>query len=206
MNFDPMDFSKYNKPPFLPQWLSRGETKKFASYSDQHLEEIDGLFREMSGQYDLDAIKAAILDRLGNLVNEPRNGKPDDVYRLMIRLRTLLNTTTGSIPELIKVIKFLYGSEVVHIVADYPAGLSIYHDGEGPDVNFNEIIRQVVGAGIAYDTKELFYFTDELPSSETVSKMKAKTSMMDSMASFFIMAYTGETGRSATAILERKMY
>jgi hypothetical protein len=185
MNFDPIDFGRYNKPPYLPQWLSRGETKKFTNYGDQQFVEIDGIFRDMSGQYDLGNIKGAILDRLGKLVNEKRDGKPDEIYRLMIRLRTLLNTTTGSVPELIKVIKFLYGSEIVHIVPDYPAGLIILHDGEGPDVNFNDILRQVVGAGIDYSTKELFYFTEELPSNETVSTMKAKTSMMDSMAYIF---------------------
>jgi hypothetical protein len=185
MNFDPIDFDRYNKPPFLPQWLSRGETKKFSNYGDPQYVEIGGLFRDMSGQYDLAAIKGAILDRLGKLVNEQRDGKTDEIYRLMIRLRTLLNTTTGSVPELIKVIKFLYGSETVHIVSDYPAGLIILHDGEGPDVNFNEIIRQVVGAGIDYSTKELFFFTEELPSRETVSKMRSKTAMMDSMAYIF---------------------
>jgi hypothetical protein len=185
MNFDPIDFSRYNKPPFLPQWLSRGETKKIANYGDKQYVEIDGVFREMSKQYDLDNIKGALLDRLGSLVDEQRDGKTDEIYRLMIRLRTLLNTTTGSIPELIKVIKFLYGSEVVHIVSDFPAGLIILHDGEGPDVNFNQIIRQVVGAGIDYSTKELFYFTEELPSSEKVSKMKSALSMMDSMAYIF---------------------
>jgi hypothetical protein len=161
MNFNPIEFGRYNKPPFLPQWLSRGETRKLAGYGDQQYVEIGGLFRDMSDQYDLDNIKGVILDRLGKLVNEPRDGKTDEIYRLMIRLRTLLNTTTGSVPELIKVIKFFYGSETVHIVPDYPAGLIILHDGEGPNVNFNEIIRQVVGVGIDYSTKELFYFTDE---------------------------------------------
>jgi hypothetical protein len=103
----------------------------------------------------------------------------------MIRLRVLLNTTAGSVPELIKVIKFLYGSEIVHIVPDYPAGLIILHDGEGPDVDFNEIIRQVVGAGIDYSTKELFYFADELPSGEAVGTMRARADMKDYMGYVF---------------------
>jgi hypothetical protein len=78
MNFDPIDFDRYNRPPYLPQWLSRGETKKIAYYGDQQYVKIDGLLRYMSDQYDLDNIQGAILDRIGKLTHEQREGKPDE--------------------------------------------------------------------------------------------------------------------------------
>jgi hypothetical protein len=74
----------------------------------------------------------------------------------------------------------LYGSEIVHIQPVYPGGINILHDGEGPDVDFNMIIRQIVGAGIYYATKELFSFTEELPSSETASGMIGKMPLIES--------------------------
>jgi hypothetical protein len=74
---------------------------------------------------------------------------------------------------------------VVRLGPPCPAGLIILHDGEGPDVNFNDIIRQVVGAGIGYATKELFYFTEELPLDERVSALRAKTSMVDYLGYLF---------------------
>lgn len=168
MEFKPVDFSIYNKPPFYPQYLSRGETKKLVSYDDAQLAELDLLIDKMSDQYDLEKAKGILLDRIGKLKDEPRNGNGDELYRLMIRLRILLDTTEGSVNDIIKLIKFLYTSEVVHIEPDYPAGITILHDGEGPPIDFNSIIVQAVVAGVSYNTKELFFFSDEVLMTELV--------------------------------------
>lgn len=185
MNFNPIDFSRFNKPPFFPQYLARGETKKLVSFDDSQLAELDRLINRESDQYDLDKIRGILMDRLGSLLDEPRNGNPDELYRLFLRLRTMLNTTNGTINDVIKVIKHLYSSEVVHIVPDYPAGIIILHDGEGPNINFNNIIKQVVGAGIDYSTKELFYFTEEAEPNESVSALKSATAMADYLGTVF---------------------
>jgi len=166
MKFEPIDFSVYNKPPYYPQYLSRGETRKLVSFDDDQYAELDRLIDKTSDQYDLGKAKGVLLDRLGKLVNENRDGNDDELYRLLIRLRILLNTTNGSINDIIKVIKFIFSSEVVTIQPNYPAGLSILHDGESPSVDYNKYISQVVPAGIAYDTKELFFFTDDIVISE----------------------------------------
>ena len=166
MQFGPVDFNTYNKPPYLPQYLSRGETKKLVSFDDAQFAELDRLIDKASDQYDLDKAKGILLDRLGKLVDENRDGNDDELYRLLVRLRILLNTTDGSINDIIKVIKFIFSSEVVHIQPNYPAGLSILHDGESPTINFNKYIAQVVVAGVAFDTKELFFFTENINLSE----------------------------------------
>jgi hypothetical protein len=184
-DFQKTDWKLYNRPPFWQQWLVRNDTLRLAAFGDKGLAEIDDQILALKDQWDLDHAQGHFLDRAGKLLAEPRNGNSDEFYRQLLKLRTMLNTTNGTISDVIKVIKFLYGSEIVHIVPNYPAGLTILHEGEGPNVNFNAIIRQVVGAGIDYSTKELFYFTEELPSSETVSKMKLAMSMTDYMAYVF---------------------
>jgi hypothetical protein len=162
MKFDPIDWNAYNKPPFLPQWLSRGETKKFVSFDDSQLMEIEGEIYKLSDQHDIEKAKGVLLDRIGKIVSEPREGNDDALYRLLIKLRILLNTTDGSVNDIIKVIKFIYSSEVVHITPNYPAAITILHDGETANVDFNKIIAQVIGAGIGYDTRELFYFIENM--------------------------------------------
>jgi len=162
MDFSRIDFNTYNKPPFYPQYLCREDTKKLVSYDDPQLAELDRVIDKMSDQYDLDRAREIFLDRLGKLKDEPRNANNDELYRLMIRLRILLDTTNGSVNDIIKVVKFLYSSEVVHIEQNYPAALTILHDGEGPQIDFNSIISQVIVAGVGFDTRELFFFTDEV--------------------------------------------
>jgi hypothetical protein len=184
-DFQKIGWKQYNRPPYYQQWLCREDTLKLASFGDKGLAEVDDQVLALKDQWNLDSATGALLDRIGKILAEPRNGNDDKIYRLFLKLRTMLNTTNGSVNDVIKVIKFFYSSEIVHIVPDYSAGLIILHDGEGPNINFNEIIKQVVGAGIDYSTKELFYFTEELPSSETASKILSRTSMMDSMAYIF---------------------
>jgi hypothetical protein len=134
----------------------------------------------------LDNVKGHFLDRIGKLLSEYRNGNTDEYYRILLKLRRLLNTNDGSIPSIIEAVKFFYSSEIVHIVPDYPAGLIIEHDGEGtPGLNFNKLLAEIIPAGVSFSTKELFYFKEELPSSETVSKISAATQMKDYMGYIF---------------------
>jgi hypothetical protein len=158
VNSAPIDWDEYNQSPFLPQWLCKDETLEMARYDDGLCKDIDNNICAMVEQYDIDKVKGALLDRIGKILAEPREANDDDLYRTLLKLRILLNTTSGSINDVIKVIKFIYASEIVHITPDYPAGLSILHDGEGQNLNFNKIIAAVVPAGVAYNTKELFYF------------------------------------------------
>jgi hypothetical protein len=173
MKFIPIDWTVYNEPPFFPQWLSSGETKILAEYDDGLLAELDTLCDKLSDQYDLEKAKAVLLDRIGKIVDEQRDGNSDSVYLILILLRILLNTTNGSVNDIIKTIKFLYSSEVVHIVPDYPAGLIIEHDGEGtPGLNFNKILAEIVPAGVNYSTKELFNFFEEILFSDDLPDLR----------------------------------
>jgi len=162
MKFDPVGFSKYNKPPFYPQYMARGELKKLVSFDDGQLEELDRCLDRMSDQYDLDKAKGILLDRLGKLKDVPRDGNEDELYRLLIRLQILLDTTDCSVPDIIKIIKFIYSSEVVRLRPNYPAGITILHDGENDQIDFNKYLSQIIGAGIGYDTQELLRFLDEM--------------------------------------------
>jgi hypothetical protein len=199
MKFISIDFNVYNRPPYYPQYLSRGETKKLISFDDRELEELDRLIDRASEQYDLDKAKGILLDRIGKIVSEPREGTDDKLYQLLIRLRILLNTTDGSVNDVIKVVKFIFSSEVVHIQPNYPAGISILHDGESPSVDFNKYISQVVGAGIAYDTKELFFFSEDFPFTEH----DTKTVLRDDKEMFSDTVFrNGRVLRDGTTVLD----
>jgi hypothetical protein len=143
----PIDWDEYNRPPYFHQWLAKGETLKRANYDDPLLADIDKAMRDMAGQYDLETVRGRPLDRIGKIPAEPRNGNDDDLYRILLRLRIMLNTIKGTVNDVIKVIKFFYGSEVVRIIPDYPAGIAILHDGEGPNLDFNRVIAALIPAG-----------------------------------------------------------
>jgi hypothetical protein len=162
-DFQQIDWKNYNRPPFYQQWLCRDDTLKLATFGDRGLAEVDDQILKLKNQWDLDNVKGHFLDRIGKLLNEKRNGNTDEYYRILLKLRRLLNTNDGSIPSIIKAIKFIYSSEVVHIVPDYPAGLIIEHDGEGtPGLNFNKLLAEIIPAGVSFSTKEIFNILESL--------------------------------------------
>jgi len=161
-DFERIDWERFNKPPFYQQWMCRDDTLKLATIGDKGLAEVDEHILSLKDQWDLDHVGGHFLDRIGKLLSEHRNGTSDEHYRIILNLRKLLNTNAGSIPDIIRAIKYLYSSEVVHIVPDYPAGLIIEHDGEGtPGLNFNRLLAEIIPAGVSFSTKELFIFTEE---------------------------------------------
>jgi hypothetical protein len=185
-DFQKVDWKQYSRSPFYQQWLCRDDTLKIATFGDKGLAEVDEQVLVLKDQWDIDHIQGHFLDRIGKLLNEKRNGNTDERYRIILKLRIILNTNDGSIPSIIQAIKFFYSSEIVHIVPDYPAGLIIEHDGEGtPGLNFNKLLTEIIPAGVSFSTKELFYFTEEMPPRETVSKIKAVTSTMDYLGYVF---------------------
>jgi hypothetical protein len=175
-DFEKIDWKPYNQPPFYQQWLCRDDTLKLATFGDRGLTEVDDQILSLKDQWDLYTVTGSFLDRIGKLLGEPRNGSTDDRYRLFLKLRLLLNTNDGSIPSIIKAIKFIYSSEVVHIVPNYPAGLTVEHDGEGtPGLNFNRLLTEIIPAGVSYLTKEIFIFEDTLSVSEDLEITVHKT-------------------------------
>jgi hypothetical protein len=128
----------------------------------------------MADQYDLDHIEGALLDRIGGILDEARDGDTDDFYRVRLKVKKLLNTSNGSVNDIIKIAKVLYSGEDVHIAANYPAGIRILHDGEGTaGLDFNKILRAVVAAGVSYDTREIFnYFEYVLTLSRENTKVR----------------------------------
>ena len=158
-----IDFASFNKPKHFPQWLCSGDPLRLAEYDDAQLEELDNNIRSLGGQFDIDNASGAELDRIGKILDQERNGNDDRIYRIYLKLKTMLNTANGTIEDIIKFVKFFFSSEIVHLVPNYPAGLRILHDGWNDEVDFNRVVRQIVGAGIEYDTRELFNMTEEFP-------------------------------------------
>lgn len=165
MSFETVDFSEYNKPPFLPGWLNKEQTLQLAKTPDEQLEEFCVAVKTLSDQYSKDFFinNTELLNRRGRLLGIERQGSDNETYYKQQELRILLNLNNSSIPQIIKILKTFYSAEVICIRPNYPAGITILHDGLSPvGVDFNSFIEETIGAGIAYTTKQYFIYKDSL--------------------------------------------
>src|SRR5574344_2417899 len=157
MSFETVDFSEYNKPPFLPGWMNKEQTLQLAKTPDEQLEEFCVAVKTLSEQYSKDFFinNTELLNRRGHLLGVERQGSNNETYYRQQELRILLNLNNSSVPQIIKILKTFYSAEVIHIRPNYPAGITILHDGLSPvGVDFNSFIEETIGAGIAFETRE----------------------------------------------------
>jgi hypothetical protein len=163
VKFDFVDWTTYNRPPFFPEWLCRGETLEQTRYDDALLESVNRGIGALAELYDIDGASGVNLDRLGKIAGEERNGKSDGLYRVYIRLRVITNNSADTINDIINAIGYIYNPIDIHILPEYPAGIKVYHDGwRESDFRFKDIVRSVIPAGVGYEIIEFFLIIEEL--------------------------------------------
>jgi hypothetical protein len=160
--FNLIDWNKYNKPPFWQQWMCEGDPASLVRFGDKNLTDVNKKILLLSDQWDVESQQGKQLDRIGKILTEKRNGNTDMIYRLFLKLRSMLNTADGTINDIIKIIKLIYGSREVRIRPDYPAALVIEYDGSELEYfDYNSLLAQIIPAGVGYHTRALYDFVED---------------------------------------------
>lgn len=163
--FERVDWDLYSKPPFLPGWMTKGETLELAKIPHEQFTEIEQNISNLAEQYDENVMKnnTSLIDRRGALLGLKRQGQDNETYLHLQNLRKQLNLNNSTVNDIIKILKMYYNNETIEIVPDYPAGIRILHYGQSTEkVDFNNFIKEVIGAGISYATEEYYKFKDGL--------------------------------------------
>jgi hypothetical protein len=108
-------------------------------------------------QLDLEAADGVFLDRIGEIVGESRQGRPDDVYRLWIRARAKANRSSGSVGDLLEILELILPAntpvtytEMPYNLRDAEAQFMIYGEVDYPD-QVRAILYSVTPAGVQLD-------------------------------------------------------
>ncbi len=101
--------------------------------------------------FDLDTAIGDQLDKLGRLVGELRNDRSDTQYRTAIRVRILVNSSMGTLPELIAILEAADPALTQEAVEFYPATVVFWWLGdfaELPAADLFRLIKQAKPAGV----------------------------------------------------------
>ncbi len=109
--------------------------------------------QEIIDGFDLDTATGDRLDKLGGILQRPRNGASDTKYRALLDIQVrLLLSSNGSAPLLLEVIELFSGVAATEYRENYPRSISI-----GARLNtlverdeLLDLIRQARSAGTAY--------------------------------------------------------
>lgn len=99
---------------------------------------------------DIDTMVDDQLDKIGELVNEPRAGATDANYRLAIRAKIAVIVGSGTPDEIIELFETLTGSTLASIdfLEMFPAGFGIYGDAASYPANTLEAIDDSAVGGV----------------------------------------------------------
>lgn len=144
---------------FLRSWLD----------SAQELEDVVYALRAMML---VSSATGVWLERLGKIVGQPKEGRTDEVYRVWIMARTLVNRSSGTAPQLLAIVEALVPDGVsIYTQDEYPAALTVHVYGV-IDYDTGDAIAQLLqrarcpGVRLLFhwhvtDDAELFKYSDD---------------------------------------------
>ena len=97
----------------------------------EKMDEVTALQVSMKVLRSIDDAEGKILDLIGDMVGESRDGRDDPEYRLFIKIAIAKNNCSGSIPEIIKIAKVISGDQTFRLNELYETPDERFFDAEG---------------------------------------------------------------------------
>jgi hypothetical protein len=146
-------------------YVLKPEYEKFLRVFLEELQEVYDAFYDILGAFSIDDAIGAQLDLLGIILNERRQGLDDDDYRQILKLKTYLISSDGTISDVIDAVADLTGGTLVRFTEPFPAAVNITTNGLLASQSILDKVGQLVGAGIEANvttvTGDPFSLSDE---------------------------------------------
>lgn len=114
-------------------------------------QEIEDAAQDVAQSRDLDLATGAALDLFGIFLDQPRNGLSDDLYRIFLKARVLVNVGNGRGEEILDLLnQTVPDGGSFSIYEMYPAGLFVrlYETEPGLASAISGLVCKIKGAGI----------------------------------------------------------
>ena len=147
---------------FVEEFSTATVMKNFTNSFLEESNELENIFQELLDNRSLENSEGKQLDQIGLLVGELRNRRNDEEYRNAIKLRIAVNTSSGTIEDIINVIQLLFGEDTeTTVLRTGKALITIFIGVEKPTEDIIPFLQQVVAAGVKIDS--IIYPSDRLP-------------------------------------------
>jgi hypothetical protein len=114
------------------------------------VQELEDALWAMNNAFDVETATGDQLDLLGKLVGEARQDRLDAEYRTAVRARVLVNSSTGTMAELLAIIEAISPGSYVIVNELYPAAMYFEIDtfGDSSLYEMYRLLRAAKTAGV----------------------------------------------------------
>ena len=109
---------------YIDDWASRLRSRLFTQFRGKttwnawcdevlgpQFQDLEDAAQTLLTLLDIDDSDGVQLDTIGRVVGQPRNGVDDPTYRLYLSARILANKSTGTVEDIFKVMRALFGQD-----------------------------------------------------------------------------------------------
>lgn len=147
---------------FVEEFSTATVMKDYTNSFLEESNELENIFQDLLDDRSVDTAVGVQLDQVGLLVGELRNRRDDEEFRNAIKLKIAVNTSSGTVEDIIRVIKLLFGEETGStVLRTGKALLTIFIDEDEPTDDIIPFLQQVLAAGVKIDS--VIYPSDRLP-------------------------------------------
>jgi len=170
------DYSNFNRPPWLIEFLRERNITGILESADHQFNDLEQALFDMFTKLWIDYAEGEQLDVLGIHVGVDRNGLSDSNYRLLIEAKVQINISSGQPERVISAIRFLYDTNDIEYSPEYPAKVGIYVVGQTYTIPEALLILQILPSGVGLIlSEELVTEADEELTTEDDIQLLADT-------------------------------
>jgi len=138
----------------LEQYKDKTRFEALISGLAARTQTLETVFNDLFTDRSLTGASGAQLDGLGEIVDQPRGGLTDEIYRIRLFAKIAQNVSKSTPEDLINIFKLLMQANKIYYYEVYPAAVYMTAIGSNPIGDTSEIIKAVNDSragGVAID-------------------------------------------------------
>ena len=168
----PLVMLTYARALLPAQYRNKTTWDKLLRCFAKPFQELEDVYFQLLLERHVSVATGAVLAQLGEILNEPREGRSDEAYRIAIRVKILIIVSSGTIPQILAILELLNPTLVHQYIPYFPAGFIVESSG-GPitavaAAELARAFRRAKAAGVGaqlvtseVDDDDSFLFSDD---------------------------------------------
>jgi len=141
----------YNEDITKPDLILKQNIENLVRVFCDELQELENAIVDVMYELELDTVSGSSLDVIGKLVGAPdRQSMTDAEMRTEIDLQIAINTSKGTIDDVVKAIKRITRSTIVEWTEVFPAAIEFTVNGNKASQKVLDQINKVLSAGVGF--------------------------------------------------------
>jgi hypothetical protein len=134
------------------QYRNKAKWTKLLRCFAKPFQDLEDAFWQLLTERHVSVANEAVLRQLGEIVDEPQEGRSLEAYRIAIRVKILTIVASGTVPQILAIISLLMPNLAHHLVPYFPAGFIIDVDGvidADTSAELSRAVRRAKAAGVS---------------------------------------------------------